>query len=697
MSYNVADSKDAVTVSVRIEDETGDVIADADIENIAELQPTHFGNGGKVSVLDWLSEENRNGFLINVGYSAAAADPVKVNVSNAWTATDAADFAPPAPEEEDPHDPNDLAPRQGDGALRVYYEQGPFTEILARFDRSSLSGLPEGLEADIWSGDVTAFKAQVDVAQTYSEDLETQAAALRASYADLSETVQANEKVVAALTQLGEADTKIASLKTVHEQHVAEAAQLVEEIGALGAITAESKEMLEDLYSRYNDLPEAYRAEVTNYTALQTAIGTYLTAISQPNENGESTVLHFDELLGQTQVGSVNGGTSSYTTEVKYGDEAGSLEVAFEGTMPWAEVNLQDISCATADEIHLWVYNGTENRYIVAVNWVTGSVYSPEGSFLSEGAVIPANCGWVEVVITQPTVTTVNQLNITSIDAEGGAIDTVGTLYIGRMVFVNNSSRIESLLKVLVDKEANAYTAADIAAIKEARSVYNSLSPEEQSAVDASLVQTLEACEADIATYYTLSDLTETTNGYYGANNLATGNAVTIDSWAYGAANLPSFADTLSATVVFKASGLAAGTDGAMYISLFHDGSANAGQSGDGLAIWLRTQNSTLLPQNSTNQGVAISEAIATAQTYTFYIGYSIASDYSSLTLTIRMENAGGTTIASDTQTVTSVSFSDFGNQTNAQWLRDDANAANHQTFYINGGASTSVTVSDAG
>ena len=247
-----------------------------------------------------------------------------------------------------------------------------------------------------------------------------------------------------------------------------------------------------------------------------------------------------------------------------------------------------------------------------------------------------------------------------------------------------------------MDKEANAYTAADIAAIKEARSVYNSLSPEEQSAVDASLVQTLEACEADIATYYTLSDLTETTNGYYGANNLATGNAVTIDSWAYGAANLPSFADTLSATVVFKASGLAAGTDGAMYISLFHDGSANAGQSGDGLAIWLRTQNSTLLPQNSTNQGVAISEAIATAQTYTFYIGYSIASDYSSLTLTIRMENAGGTTIASDTQTVTSVSFSDFGNQTIAQWLRDDANAANHQTFYINGGASTSVTVSDA-
>ncbi len=548
----------------------------------------------------------------------------------------------------------------------------------------------EGLEADIWSGDVTAFKAQVDVAQTYSEDLETQAAALRASYNAMSATVQANEKVVAALTQLGEADTKIASLKTVHEQHVADAAQLVEEIGALGAITAESKEMLEDLYSRYNDLPEAYRAEVTNYTALQTAIGTYLTAISQPNENGESTVLHFDELLGQTQVGSVNGGTSSYTTEVKYGDEAGSLEVAFEGTMPWAEVNLQDISCATADEIHLWVYNGTENRYIVAVNWVTGSVYSPEGSFLSEGAVIPANCGWVEVVITQPTVTTVNQLNITSIDAEGGAIDTVGTLYIGRMVFVNNSSRIESLLKVLVDKEANAYTAADIAAIKEARSVYNSLSPEEQSAVDASLVQTLEACEADIATYYTLSDLTALQTGTQAYSfDLSGGNAV-LPGWGGGAANLK---DAMQGTVVFKASGIN-NTAGGIYISLFHDGSKNPNESGAGVMSLLSSTDHWQVPTGAVafNSGKTITED----GVYTFYVSYKVEQDYSMLSLSYRIEDETGDMVVSVDSTVESFTPSGFEAQTIAQWLRDDANAANHQTFYINGGASTSVTVSDA-
>lgn len=1210
--YNVADSKDSVTVSVRIEDETGDVIADADIENIAELQPTHFGNGGKVSVLDWLSEENRNGFLINVGYSAAAADPVKVNVSNAWTATDAADFAPPAPEEEDPHDPNDLAPRQGDGALRVYYEQGPFTEILARFDRSSLSGLPvedlggfsvkvyndsaetkrvtlglmqqqnvavpvddaeftldpyawteckvtlnpyivdaltseligltlrfedtydsvyyvdelrvqfgqtytdeqretmekvDALVASIESelgGDVTtgdsekletlygrytelpvdwrfmvdnsgelfdaietylrlrseeseaggetsgllfdeplgltqlgsfsgaaasystdvaygsdagslrldfdgtathvtvpvtpvrndgyeevhiwvnnasdldrAFylsngwavadsaigdkvtggnvnggyvlpansgwieliyngskftqsgiteiisvslrnnsatasvgtlyigrmvyvvradyvAAQIDALPEYPTDgstypAESRAAveAARAAYNALSdadkakvtnldklinieaeiwcegfaalpetpalmtEYTEAYAQAIAALresynaldavtkttvteeeallqqfetklnelfaemgvenvtamieglpaypasgTYPAESRTAVQSARAAYnalsaedKEQIANIDKLIgieagiwregfaplpataaelngysenwqawsaavtalrtsydaldaavkaevtadkarldeyeaavtaveeilggidgleEDIAALAntGITAASKSALEGLYTQYIALDANYRALVENADAFNMAVSQYLAAVSVPNADGETTVLHFDELLGQTQVGSVNGGTSSYTTEVKHGDEAGSLEVAFDGTIAWTEVNLQAVDTSAADEIYLWVYNGTENRYIFAVNWANGGVYTEEGERLNaekSDAVLPANCGWVKIVVARSDIADgktfpapLNQLNITTINESGGAVATVGTLYIGKMVLVNNSSRIESLLKVLVDKEANAYTAADIAAIKEARSVYNSLSPEEQSAVDASLVQTLEACEADIATYYTLSDLTETTNGYYGANNLATGNAVTIDSWAYGAANLPSFADTLSATVVFKASGLAAGTDGAMYISLFHDGSANAGQSGDGLAIWLRTQNSTLLPQNSTNQGVAISEAIATAQTYTFYIGYSIASDYSSLTLTIRMENAGGTTIASDTQTVTSVSFSDFGNQTIAQWLRDDANAANHQTFYINGGASTSVTVSDA-
>ena len=557
----------------------------------------------------------------------------------------------------------------------------------------------EGLEADIWSGDVTAFKAQVDVAQTYSEDLETQAAALRASYNAMSATVQANEKVVAALTQLGEADTKIASLKTVHGQHVADAAQLVEEIGALGAITAESKETLEDLYSRYNDLPEAYRAEVTNYTALQTAIGTYLTAISQPNENGESTVLHFDELLGQTQVGSVAGAaniTTDYSTEVKFGSESGSLRVAFGATTAGAagDLNLaQSVSLSGYDEVHIWVNNAFGGRMAFYIDWKTsdsaiGDIVT--GGNIDAGYAVPANSGWIELVysVEKFANASIGQFNFSLLDAVADAEGQA--FYIGKMVLVNNSSRIESLLKVLVDKEANAYTAADIAAIKEARSVYNSLSPEEQSAVDASLVQTLEACEADIATYYTLSDLTALQTGTQAYSfDLSGGNAV-LPGWGGGAANLK---DAMQGTVVFKASGIN-NTAGGIYISLFHDGSKNPNESGAGVMSLLSSTDHWQVPTGAVafNSGKTITED----GVYTFYVSYKVEQDYSMLSLSYRIEDETGDMVVSVDSTVESFTPSGFEAQTIAQWLRDDANAANHQTFYINGGASTSVTVSDA-
>ena len=574
-------------------------------------------------------------------------------------------------------------------------------ELLTDEQKEEITDLAklEGLEADIWSGDVTAFKAQVDAAQTYSEDLETQAAALRASYADLSETVQANEKVVAALTQLSEADTKISSLKTVHEQHVADAAQLVEEIGALGAITAESKETLEDLYSRYNDLPEAYRAEVTNYTALQTAIGTYLAAISQPNENGESTVLHFDESLGQTQVGSVAGAaniTTDYSTEVKFGSESGSLRVAFGATTAGAagDLNLaQSVSLSGYDEVHIWVNNAFGGRLAFYIDWKTsdsaiGDIVT--GGNIDTGYAVPANSGWIELVYSVEKFANapIGQFNFSLLDAVADAEGQA--FYIGKMVLVNNSSRIESLLKVLVDKEANAYTAADIAAIKEARSVYNSLSPEEQSAVDASLVQTLEACEADIATYYTLSDLTALQTGTQAYSfDLSGGNAV-LPGWGGGAANLK---DAMQGTVVFKASGIN-NTAGGIYISLFHDGSKNPNESGAGVMSLLSSTDHWQVPTGAVafNSGKTITED----GVYTFYVSYKVEQDYSMLSLSYRIEDETGDMVVSVDSTVESFTPSGFEAQTIAQWLRDDANAANHQTFYINGGASTSVTVSDA-
>ena len=553
VSYNVADSKDSVTVSVRIEDETGDVIADADIENIAELQPTHFGNGGKVSVLDWLSEENRNGFLINVGYSAAAADPVKVNVSNAWTATDAADFAPPAPEEEDPHDPNDLAPRQGDGALRVYYEQGPFTEILARFDRSSLSGLPVG---DLGGFSVKVYNDSAETKRVTLGLMQQQNVAVPVDdaeftldpYAWTECKVTLNPYIVDALTSeligltLRFEDT-YDSVYYVDELRVQfgqtytdEQRETMEKVDALvasieselgGNVTTGDREKLETLYGRYTELPVDWRFMVDNSGELFDAIETYLRLRSEESEaGGETSGLLFDEPLGLTQLGSFSGAAASYSTDVAYGSDAGSLRLDFDGTATHVTIPVTPVRNDGYQEVHIWVNNASDldRAFYLSNGWaVADSAIGDKvtGGNLNGGYVLPANSGWIELIYNGSKFTQSGITEIISVSLRNNsATASVGTLYIGRMVYVVRADYVAAQIDALPEypTDGSTYPAESRAAVEAARAAYNALSDADKAKVtNLDKLINIEAeiwCEGFAALPETPALMTEYTEAY---------------------------------------------------------------------------------------------------------------------------------------------------------------------------------------
>ena len=576
------------------------------------------------------------------------------------------------------------------------------------------------LEADLFAGDVAALEAALEGA-VYSAALEESAVSLRAAYAALDASVLAEEDVVAAEATLQACEETVAQLKADHEAALEETEALVSEIAAVGTVTAESKGTLEDLYSRYNALPEAYRGSVTNYAALQTAIAQYLAAVTVPNENGETTVLHFDELLGETQwkVSEISAGANLLNTSYSATESAQQIDFMSAARIDADLDFVPTVSLEGYDEVHLWVRNTTQRQMFIYLDWKgSDAAYGDTvaGGNLSAGGYLIDGNAWTEVVYKVPKfyneatgLTQLAQLNLAAIETENGLS---GSLFVGKMVLVDYSERLNGMVDALPEGDLGSYTLAQIKQIKQAQEVYETLTAEEKTAFDATdRGEKLAACISAVANYHTLSDLTATTSGYYGTKNLATGNAVTIGSWDYAAAALPSFADTRSATIVFKASGLAA-MDGAMYISLFHDGSANAGQASDGVTFQLNAGSVQSLTTGGGSYNNESGMTVSTAETYTFYVGYTIAENYSSVTINIRIVASDGSVLVTfEHKAETIAPFSTGqgvvggvnygtvdlgGSQTIAAWLSTHANTANHQTLYLNGGNSSSVTVSDA-
>ncbi len=193
---------------------------------------------------------------------------------------------------------------------------------------------------------------------------------------------------------------------------------------------------------------------------------------------------------------------------------------------------------------------------------------------------------------------------------------------------------------------------------------------------------------AEIPTIDTLSDL-----GGTFTTNL---NKTLPNAWTASRSEL---IDPMNGTVAFKASGLKGTADGSLYVSLFQDGTVSAGEPGDGICFYLCTDGSVYFPISGVGKIQAnAGYSISSTETYTFTIGYNVPSDYSKLTVSVKVEDSEGNVITNGSKDVTTYSPKTASLQTTTtvkDWLTTHANKAVHNYFLVSTGSSTNVVLQD--
>ncbi len=516
IGYDVAEDYSKLTVSVLVCDSQGEEI----VNGSQEITTFNLSDFGEQTVKSWLTEhenaETHKTFYINAGSSEG------VNVFNAWTPTLATDYDSNL--NQDPHDQADLAPRQGEGALRVYYERGAITDILARFDTSLLQGLPVneigGFSVKVYNdsaeekqvtlslmqeGNVNLFvnggefvlapyawtECKVTLIPVVVEQFKDQLIGFSVRFKDVTESVYYLDDF---RVQFGPVYTEEVN------EWIAKAADLDTQIEPLRGktITVEDKELLETLCLKYDELPQAYRYTVKNASVLTNAVDDYMDAVSakQLEEEGKETVVYFDSPISAMQIEEISGGYATYTTENAAPGSTGSMCFTFDGSLNWTRVGLNPSKSTGYEEIHVWVNNQSEYKRAFQLDWkVADQVFDAEGNELEadRNGVLPANSGWVKLIYRSKFPLT--QINATSLSMGNAAINSVDTLLVSNIEFVYRFDSVESLIEAL-PAYYEGYSESDIAAVVAARDAYNQLSIESQHKV--SNVSKLIGLEANI-------------------------------------------------------------------------------------------------------------------------------------------------------------------------------------------------------
>ncbi len=717
---------------------------------------------------------------------------------------------------------SDLSPRQGEGALRVYYKGGTFTELLARFDRSALAGLPVDelgrLSVKIYNDSGAEKKVTLSLMREKNKVLELENGEFTLAPYSWTECVTSFDPVITEyfkneligvnvrFTDVTDSvyyldDMRITFGKIYTDEITARlnrVAELEKDIDELEGktVTEADKETISELYTRYAEFTQAYRAIVKNSETLFSAADAYFAAVNaREEEDGKKTALFADEITGLRQFADFNGGSVSYTAEEGFGEESGAIKIDFNGSTDNTTIEISPSVASGYDEFRIKVKNDSDLKRAIYLNWETfGYAVNENGEKVSllGGYVLPANSGWLELVFTVQT--DISQLNSASLTNAGNAVTkSVGTLYIGRSYAVSHAKDVLDAIEALKDY-SSAYTAADKAAAASAREAYDALCPdsqdkitnlnklekieaeiwkegfkllpasaeeitgynanykaaaealrkgyiglsagvkklveneekrlaefeerlllfrkdyvkeliaaaavktdysvneikniriaeskyaelteEEKSAFTAAEIEKLNSLIAATSKYYTLKDL----------GGVFSSDIIGAPSWGAYSAELK---NDKEGVIVFGVRGLAA-ADGALYVSIFHDASVNASQASDGIACMLRNTSSLkkLLLYNAGNKEIGFNGGVLSkTETYTFYYGYKLADDNSSLTVSVKVTDESGAVVAEGTHEITTFELQDFGSQTIESWLGGDK-GAERRTFFISAGAS---------
>ncbi len=297
---------------------------------------------------------------------------------------------------------------------------------------------------------------------------------------------------------------------------------IIDRIDSLpAAISVSDEAMLETLYMEYAELPDVYRNIVPNYNVLESAIAEFAKAKFAAQEDAlERSYLAFDEFYGIGQITSANY-PILYQTEVKYGEQKGSLKITFDGSTKESYFPFYSpLDPKRYDYMEISVYNDDDVRKVIYFNWNQRLLVEPHswGTMKFAGEELIAN----------------GNLIVDSVDELGTRIQSRGTIYLGATVAYRRD--LLSELKKLPD--ANEFQMdGDIkylTLIERTLELYNKTSEAERTQLPAELVDNLLACSVKIAGYRTVLDATQEDIEFGTPDCAAIGGSVAATDDTYG-------------------------------------------------------------------------------------------------------------------------------------------------------------------
>lgn len=136
----------------------------------------------------------------------------------------------------------------------------------------------------------------------------------------------------------------------------------------------ENINLCKSIAERYSQIPGIYRPAVTNYDIFKLVLQTYIDSVADKTATDSDVIAyHFDTCFGLAQAGFSYVQTSfplSYSKDMSYNGEEGSLKATFAGEKEWLNFNAtSSVNMQNYDYIEFAIYNDTPADIAFCLSW----------------------------------------------------------------------------------------------------------------------------------------------------------------------------------------------------------------------------------------------------------------------------------------------------------------------------------------
>ena len=337
--------------------------------------------------------------------------------------------------------------KEGEGSLKIYYKDGTFGNVIQPLETTDFADCSVGdiKSISLWVYNANEVEAPLTLSALKSGSVPIAQAKFNLPVNEWTKCTLPLNKVAMesnaeqfyafaftfskavrnATYYVDEMQAEFgAEYSAADEENLVKVNDLITRINALPeTITLENEEVMKGIYTDYIALEVAYQGAVNNYEKFESAVNKLLTIVrGKIDYSKDSVACYFDKFYGTFQVtrGIVGFPNFSYSEEVKYKDEAGSLCIECTGDA-WTYVHLSTVvpivgyattTCA--------VYNGLDKWIAVCFGWYEMTVINPGE--------------WVTFELDNRDYPKGIEFYMAALDEKGSATAAYGNVYISQMV-----------------------------------------------------------------------------------------------------------------------------------------------------------------------------------------------------------------------------------------------------------------------